>query len=684
MPNRLAQETSPYLLQHQHNPVDWYPWGEEALSRARNEQKPIFLSIGYSACHWCHVMERESFENPDIAGLLNEHFVCIKVDREERPDLDQIYMNAVQLMTGHGGWPMSVFLTPELQPFYGGTYWPPTASRGMAGFDQVVGAVEEAWRLRRDQVLQGAEQMTGELQQLSTKGIDPGAVALNSNVLMAAGHLLERLFDRTYGGFGDAPKFPHTTELRLALRLWKRTGRDEWLDMVKTSLDGMAMGGIYDHLGGGFARYSVDARWLVPHFEKMLYDNALLATTYLEAWQVTGEERYRRVVVETLDYLLRDMADPTGGFHSAEDADSEGEEGKFYVWDLGELTQVLGENRAAMFARVYDVTERGNFEGKNILHLAKTVDQVAALLGRDSAELEAELAQSRQQLLAHRTGRVRPGRDDKILVAWNALAIEALAAAGVALGEDRYVTAARQAADFILGEMRTSNGRLLHTYRAGEARLSAYLDDYTTLAAALVKLYEATFEERYIDDSISLMEIVRSHFSDPQAPGFFFTADDHEELLMRNKDLTDNATPGGNSMAVTALLRLGTLLGQTDYLDLAGAILQQAGPFMQQMPMGTGQMLLNLDTYLGPTSTFVFTGSGAHQLARIAQQRYLPRTLVAARDGAGSANSRALDSIFENRQAEAAEPRLWICEGASCQAPVVGGDSIEQALAQLA
>jgi uncharacterized protein YyaL (SSP411 family) len=682
MPNRLAHESSPYLLQHQHNPVDWYPWGEEALARSRAEQKPIFLSIGYSACHWCHVMERESFENESIAQLINENFVPVKVDREERPDLDQIYMNAVQLMTGHGGWPMSVFLTPDLQPFYGGTYWPPTASRGMAGFDQVLSAVAEAWQVRREQVLQGAEQMTTELRQLTTKGVDPAAVELDLKLLMAAGHLLERLCDRTYGGFGQAPKFPHSLELQLALRLFQRTGRDEWLNMVRSSLDGMAAGGIYDHLGGGFARYSVDARWLVPHFEKMLYDNAMLAITYLEAWQVTGEKRYRNVVIETLDYLLRDMTDPEGGFYSAEDADSEGEEGKFYAWSLAEVTEVLGEARATTFARVYDVTPHGNFEGANILHLPKTIAQTALLMARDASELEAELADCRAKLLERRSSRVRPGRDDKVLVAWNSLAIEAFARAGVALEEPRYVEAARRAADFILTHMRTPEGRLLHTWRAGRVHLSAYLDDYTGLAAALVPLYQATFDERYVAEAVALIDTVRLHFNDPEAPGFYFTANDHEELLLRSKDLTDNATPGGNSLAVVAVLRLGTLLGRSDYLDLAESILQQAAPFMQQMPMGAGQMLLALDFYLGPSHSLVFTGEGATQEGLVAQRRFLPRAVVAARE-ADARPSELLDPKFADRDVDAVEPHLWVCEGPVCQAPVVGRGRIAATLGNL-
>lgn len=684
MPNRLAHETSPYLLQHQNNPVDWYPWGEEALARSRDEDKPIFLSIGYSACHWCHVMEHESFEEPELAKIMNEHFVCIKVDREERPDIDQIYMNAVQLMTGHGGWPMSVFLTPDLQPFYGGTYWPPTASRGMPGFDQVLHAVQEAWTERREQVLGGAAQMTAELEQLTTKGIDTNAVSLDDALLFAAGHHLERIYDPSHGGFGEAPKFPHPLELQLLLRLWQRTGRDAWLDMVRTSLEKMAAGGIYDHLGGGFARYAVDARWLVPHFEKMLYDNALLSVVYLEAYQATGDVEFRRVVEETLDYVLRDMTDPGGAFYSTEDADSEGEEGKFYVWSPDEVRQVLTEEAADTFCRVFDVTESGNFEGKNILHLPKTIPHVAALLNRDPLELVTELAESRQKLFAARNKRVRPGRDDKVLVAWNGLMIDAMAKAGSALGVPRYTEAARRAADFLLNSLRTDDGRLLHTWRAGEAKLAAYLDDYTILANALVTLYEATFDESYIARAVELIDIVMTHFGDGDRGGFYYTADDHERLLTRTRDLTDNATPGGNSMATMALLRLGNLLGRSDYLDAAHAILNEGAPLMRQIPMATGQMFLALDLFLGPFPEWVLVGPGAHQLASKMHSRFLPRRVIAVREEGVGNRDAILQAPFDGREEHTDEPALYVCIDQSCAAPVVGRDNIELAIEGLA
>jgi len=435
MPNRLAQETSPYLLQHRDNPVDWHAWGPEALELAKREERPIFLSIGYSACHWCHVMEHESFENPAIARLMNENFVCIKVDREERPDLDQIYMNAVQLLTGRGGWPMSVFLTPDLKPFYGGTYWPPTSRMGMPGFDQVLLAVADAWKNRREQTVQHAAELINHLSRFAEGPAAAGELSLH--LIGAAGDALERSFDHHHGGFGGAPKFPHSMDLQVLLRLWKRHRRPGFLEIVTATLDKMAAGGIYDHLGGGFHRYSVDERWLVPHFEKMLYDNALLTSAYVEGYQATGNAEYARVARETCNYVLREMTDPAGGFYSTEDADSEGEEGKFYVWTPGEIEDVLGKEAGEIFCYVYDVTESGNFEGHNILNLPKTIEVCAKIKGRDSEQLRAELAASRQKLLAVRSKRVRPGRDDKVLVAWNGLMIDALAKAAGALDEPR-------------------------------------------------------------------------------------------------------------------------------------------------------------------------------------------------------------------------------------------------------
>jgi hypothetical protein len=675
MPNRLAQETSPYLLQHANNPVDWHPWGEEALQRARQEDKPIFLSIGYSACHWCHVMEHESFESPAIAALLNQQFVCIKVDREERPDLDQIYMQAVQLMTGRGGWPMSVFLTPALEPFYGGTYWPPHDRQGMPGFDRVLTAVAEAWHARRDQLFEQARTLTEHLQAAATP---EGQETLTVQHVVDAAGELSRLVDRRNGGFGGAPKFPHPMDLQLLLRVWSRTGKADLLDIVTLTLDKMAAGGIYDHLGGGFHRYAVDERWLVPHFEKMLYDNALLLATYVEGYQATGNPDYARVARETADYVLRDLTDAAGGFHSTEDADSEGEEGKFYVWTPRELEEVLGVDRARTFGYCYDVSEPGNFEGHNILNLPKTLEQCAKVLGRDEPGLRAELAESRSALLAVRDRRVRPGLDDKVLVNWNGLMIDSLARAAGPLDEPRYLRAAQKAADFILNAMRRSDGRLLHTYRAGEARLDAYLDDYACLANSLVSLYEASFAERWIDEALALAQTMLAQFRDEATGGFFYTAADHEALLLRPQEIMDNATPSASSMAATALVRLAKLTGRDDLREAAERTLQAAASVIDRSATAAGQALLALDLQLGPTHEIVVLGDASGGDTREAllalRKRYVPRKLVATRapNQVATAERRSLDPLFAGKPPLADSPTVFVCENFACQAPVSG------------
>jgi uncharacterized protein len=685
MSNRLAHETSPYLLQHRDNPVDWFAWGDEAIQKARREQKPIFLSIGYSACHWCHVMEHESFENGAIAQTLNEHFVSIKVDREERPDLDQIYMNAVQMLTGRGGWPMSVFLTPELKPFYGGTYWPPQSSRGMPGFDQILAAVVDAWQNRREQALVAADQLTTELQKVGSVG--DGDAALSMELIDGAVNQLRRAFDQTYAGFGQAPKFPHPMDLRLLLAIYQRTKQPGLLDMVRLTLDRMAAGGIYDHLGGGFCRYSTDARWLVPHFEKMLYDNALLGRAYLDAYLVTGEPSYARVVRETLDYVLRDMTDPAGGFYSTEDADSEGEEGRFYTWTPDEIEAVMGEARGTTFGRVYDVTDSGNFEGRSILHLPKTVEQCATLLKQMPEKLAQELKRSKADLLAARQMRVRPSRDDKVIVAWNGLMIDAMARAGAGLGEPRYVAAADAAASFILQHVCREDGRLLHTWRGGTAKLDAYLDDYAALANALVTLYEATLNEQRIDEAVRLMDVVLTEFADPRGGGFFYTASDHEQLLTRTKELTDSSTPSGNALAATALLRLGKLLGRADYLDAAEATLMAAAPVMERAPMAAGQMLFALNFHLGPAYELALVGDAANSEVQAALpaigRRYLPRAVFAARlSQAGSQPARTahLDELFASKASPDGQPVLYVCQNFACQEAAIGLAAIDAKL----
>jgi uncharacterized protein YyaL (SSP411 family) len=585
---------------------------------------------------------------------------------------------------------MSVFLTPELKPFYGGTYWPPSESRGMPGFDQILNAVADAWKHRREQALAGAEQFAAELRNVGQDTAAGDGAALSRDLIDAAVNQLRRSFDASYGGFGQAPKFPHPMDLQLLLRQSQRIGRNDLLDMVRLTLDRMAAGGIYDHLGGGFARYSVDARWLAPHFEKMLYDNALLAGVYLDAHLVTGDANYERVVRETLDYVLRDMTDPEGGFYSTEDADSEGEEGLFYTWTPDELEAVLGAAAADTFGRVYDVTDVGNFEGRSILHLPKTMEQNAALLKRNAAELLEELSQSKAKLFAAREKRIRPGRDDKVIVAWNGLMIDTMARVGAALDEPRYVESARKAANFILGRLQPSPGKLLHTWRAGAAKLGAYLDDFAALANALVSLYEASFVESYIDEAARLLDVVLDKFADPNGGGFFYTASDHEPLIARNKELTDSSTPSGNALAATALLRLGKLLGRREYLDSAEATLVAAAPVMERAPMAGGQMLLALEHYLGPAHELVFLGDMTSDEARWAlaeiQGKFLPRSVLAARGKAGGKTpqrSPQLDEIFAGKERSDELPVLYICQDFTCQKPAVGLSEIKLQLDRL-
>lgn len=693
MANRLAKENSPYLLQHADNPVDWYAWGPEALERAKREQKPIFLSIGYAACHWCHVMAHESFEDPAIARLLNENFINIKVDREERPDLDQIYMEAVMVMTGHGGWPMSAFLTPTLEPFYGGTYWPPHARQGMPGFDEVVRAVADVWAHRRDEAQAQGQQLVESLRQAlveDQKRGTPLAGELTERPLAAWETALRRTFDHQFGGFGGAPKFPPPISLCGLLRRWYRHRQEPVLDMVRVTLDRMAAGGIYDHLGGGFHRYSVDQRWLVPHFEKMLYDNALLAVAYLEAWQITRRASYARIVRETLDYVLRDMTDPMGGFYSSEDADSPSGEGAFYVWTPDETRRVLGEQDAATFNRFYDVTDEGNFEGQSILNRPKTVDQMAKIVGRDSHELNIQLADDRRKLLAARDRRPRPGRDDKVLVSWNGLMIEAMARAGAALGETRYVDAAARAADFLLTHARDSRGRLLHYWRAGQASVDAFLDDYAALANALVSLYEVQFNPRWIEEAVRLANEIVVRFADTSQGGFFYTADDSPEILARRKDVFDSSIPSAAGLATMALLRLGKLCAREDYITAARESLRASLPQIDRAAGAAGQMLLALDVYLGPAPEIVILGSpdSAADAAVLAHlhRRFIPNRVVAYRRLNEPDGSRApsLGAAFRGKETMIPGPTLFVCRNFTCQQPVSGRDAALTALDRLA
>jgi uncharacterized protein YyaL (SSP411 family) len=673
MPNRLAQESSPYLLQHANNPVDWYPWGEEALERSRAEDKPIFLSIGYSACHWCHVMEHESFESETIAAQLNENFVCIKVDREERPELDQIYMTAVQLMTGRGGWPMSMFLTPDQKPFYGGTYWPPTAKMGMPGFDQVLAAVLDAWTNRRDQAIEQSEKLTLGINDYIGKSPQSETLVAGPDVLLAAATKLERTFDFTHGGFGQAPKFPHPTSLQVLLRVWHRTGRTGLLDMVKLNLDKMAAGGIYDHLAGGFARYSVDERWLVPHFEKMLYDNAQLTSIYVDGYCATGDPRYAQTVRETCDYILNYMTDELGGFHSTEDADSEGVEGKFYVWTPEEVADILGTELAERFCYVYDVAAGGNFEGQSILNLPKTIEQCAAIKGWDLESLQTELTASKAKLLAVRDQRIRPGKDDKILASWNGLMIEALAKAAGALDEPRYLQAASAAAQFLLDHMRTEDGRLYHTWRHGTAKQCGFLDDYACVIDGLVSLYQVSGVESWIDEAYSCIEIVDRHFKDEAGGAYFFAPDDHETLITRHKDLHDSAVPSGNAKLATALMRMGKLCGRANLVSTARDIVESNLGLIEQSPQAAGQMMIALDMDLGPFKEIAIVGEGdsLQSVLQSLHSKYIPNYVVAHRASAESdEGSTRLNPLFIGRQPNPDAAAIYICEKFSCSAPI--------------
>ncbi|MFN3651745.1 MAG: thioredoxin domain-containing protein [Armatimonadota bacterium] len=595
-PNRLIDSTSPYLLQHAHNPVDWYPWGEEALGRARAENRPIFLSIGYSACHWCHVMERESFENPAIAEILNREFVSIKVDREERPDLDEIYMTATQLMTQSGGWPMSVFLTPDLRPFYAGTYFPPEDRWGRPGFGTLLQEIARAWRERRPELEDQASRVALAIHQYSTATAGQGAV--KDELVENAVRVTAGTYDAEHGGFGGAPKFPPSMRLELLLRRAGRRGDTHLLPMVRKTLDRMARGGMYDQVGGGFHRYSVDERWLVPHFEKMLYDNALLARVYALAHAQTGEWYYGRVAREILDYVLREMTHPDGGFYSATDADSEGVEGNFFVWGPEEVVEVLGEADGTLFNRIYDITPGGNFEGSSIPNLLpRSLEEWAAELGTTAPELDHRLAALRARLWEHRERRVHPLLDDKVLAGWNGLMIRAFAEGYRVFQDERYRAAAEAAARFVLGTMRNGE-RLLRSFRAGKAHLNAYLEDYAYLAVALLDLHEVTGEGEWSQAALSLLKRMDEQFWDPEAGAYFFTSHDHEELITRTHSLQDGATPSGNSMAALALIRAAKSTGDEEYRKRAAHLLSRSAPVMAEMSPAFPNMLVAADEYL--------------------------------------------------------------------------------------
>lgn len=660
--NRLALSTSPYLLQHAHNPVDWYPWGDEAFDRARAEDKPVLVSIGYSACHWCHVMEHESFEDEDVAAIQNDHFINIKVDMEERPDVDQIYMNFVQMTTGRGGWPMNVFLTPEKLPFFGGTYFPPNPRYGMPSWRQILTSIADAFRERRDELQESAANIVSELKKMSV--VEPAAGSLSPEMLDAAFVSFTRTFDAANGGFGGAPKFPAAMSLEFLLRYHHRTGDDKALSMVTYSLEKMARGGIYDQLGGGFHRYAVDAVWLVPHFEKMLYDNAQLIRVYLHTYQVTGDEFFKRIAVECLEYVCREMLDPSGGFYSTQDADSEGEEGKFFVWTPEEISEVLGDDVAREFCRAFDVTAGGNFEGHNILNIK---DQ--ALAGKDRFD------DARKKLFEHREERIKPFRDEKILTAWNGLMLAAFADAAGALGDDRYLSIAKKNAGFILTELQ-KNGRLLRTWKDGKAKLNGYVEDYANVADGLVELFQVSGDAEYLTEAKRLADLMITEFWDAESGGFFFTSNDHEQLVVRNKDLYDNATPSGNSVAADVLLKLAKLTGDDKYERFAVTVLRLTASQIRRHPQGFGRALSALEFHLDQTLEIVIVGEKGNELERIALEGYHPDSVVVLGRGGDDQGL----PLLADRTAIDGEPTAYICRDNVCQRPVTTGAELKSAI----
>jgi uncharacterized protein len=681
MANRLAEETSPYLLQHKDNPVDWYPWGEEALGRARDEDRPILLSVGYSACHWCHVMERESFEDEETARMMNEHFVNIKVDREERPDIDSIYMSAVQALTRSGGWPMTVFMTPDGAPFYGGTYFPPVPRGGLPSFQQLLLTLADAYENRREEVLQSAGSVRDYLQA-ATGAAMPKTEAGGAALLDGAAETLLAEHDGRFGGFGGAPKFPQPMNLEVLLRRHRRAGDRAALAAVELTLRKMADGGIYDHLGGGFARYSVDAYWLVPHFEKMLYDNALLARVYLEAHQATGDPYYRRVAEETLDYVLRDMTSPEGGFYAAEDADSEGVEGKFYVWTPREIEEALEPEDAKLALRYWDVTERGNFEGKNILNVPRPPEVVAEEFGMPPGALRGRMDGIRQELFAVRERRVRPGRDEKVLAAWNGLMLRAFALAARVTGREDYLEAARKNATFLLENMK-DNGRLRRSHKDGRARFNGYLEDYAMVADGLVELYEATFETRWLVEADLLCGAMNELFWDEEKRAFYDTPADHEQLVARPRDVYDNATPSGNSVAVEVLLRLALLLDRNDYRQRAEEVLDEMGGAMERLPGAFGRLLSALDLSASGTREIAIIGDpgspDTRALLDTIYARYLPNKVVAG-TGEDAAESSGLIPLLAQRPMREGRATAYVCEGYACQAPTTDPEELARQL----
>ncbi len=677
--NRLIREKSPYLLQHAQNPVDWYPWGEEAFAAAEAQDKPIFLSIGYSSCHWCHVMERESFEDSAVAALMNEAFINIKVDREERPDVDDIYMTACQMLTGSGGWPLTIVMTPAKEPFFAATYIPKERRFNRYGMLELIPKIKSLWENDRARLLESARKVAAALSQAVAS---PAGGPLPSDILETAYNQLEESYDRRHGGFGVRPKFPTPHHLMYLLRFYRRRGKRQALEMVETTLENMRRGGIFDHLGFGFHRYSTDERWLVPHFEKMLYDQALLAMAYTEAFQVTGKDEYRAAVREILTYVLRDMTDPGGGFYSSEDADSEGEEGKFYLWSNDEIRRALGKNLGDFFIQVFSCRENGNFPaettqrptGANILHLSKPFPEMAKELGLSEVELAQRIDQARRKLFALRERRIHPRKDDKILTDWNGLMIAALSKAAQALGEPVYAAEAAKAADFIIQTLRPREGRLLHRYRQGETAVPATLDDYAFFIWGLLELYETTFAVKYLQTALALNDILRQHFWDERQGGFFFTADDAERLLVRKKQIFDGAVPSGNSVMVLNLLRLARMSGDMGLEAMAAKIGEAFSTNVSRYPAGYTFLMAALDFATGPNYEVVIAGrpeaEDTRAMVQALQRRFIPNKVVLFRS-LGRRNSE-IPPIAEFARAMKSikgQATAYVCRSYACQLP---------------
>ncbi|WP_457600391.1 thioredoxin domain-containing protein [Hydrogenivirga sp.] len=680
--NRLIKEKSPYLQQHAYNPVDWYPWGEEAFEKAEKEDKPVFLSIGYSTCHWCHVMERESFEDEEIARILNENYVPVKVDREERPDIDSVYMSVCQMLTGSGGWPLTIIMTPDRKPFFAGTYFPKESIYRRPGLKDILLRIAELWRTDRQKVLTAASQIVEALSQSEEESYI--GEALDEAVLHKGFAELYHSYDETYGGFGNALKFPIPHNLLFLLRYYRRTGNEKALHMVSHTLKKMRLGGIWDHVGFGFHRYSTDREWLLPHFEKMLYDNALLMVAYSEAYQATGEEFFAQVVEEVAEYLIRDMLSPEGAFYSAEDADSEGEEGKFYTWTLKELEELLNEEELKIAFRVFGIEEEGNFleeatrrrVGKNILHMKRELKEYAEELGYEPDVLKQKLEEIRSRLFKKREERVRPLRDEKILTDWNGLAIAGFAKAGVALGRRDFVQRAQKAADFILGNMFDEEGRLLHRYKDGEASINAFLEDYAYLVWGLTELYEASFETRYLKKAKELTDFALEHFWDEENLGFFHTPDFGEKVLVRKKDIYDGATPSGNSVMAYNLVRLGRLLGNRDYERRADQTLRAFSQVISSFPGAHTFSLLALDLLVKGSFELIGVGEGAREVLLALERAFLPEGLFGVRDELFEELSEMAKGLHEKE----GKTTYYLCRNFSCEAPITDPDELRERL----